>query len=116
MRGLIRLLVYYGGNYNQFSSFSEKKDPINSKKQTEISSNKTIFASDLLIIATSCAEAITKNAITNAIIALRFFFAVFTPSTSSVPNIFVFSNIANTIVNTRINGSITSYTPSLSKN
>ena len=95
--------------------------PILIKKEYDMSSRKSkliiiIYLSFFppacedtsVIISTNCEEATTINEITKEAIALRFFLVYLVPSISSVPNTFVFSNIAKTIVKIRRKGKITS--------
>src|SRR3989344_131510 len=86
------------------------------RKQMDTIKSKTTFATDSLIAATSRVDAITKNAATKATIEFKFFLVYLTPPNSSVPKILVFSKTAKTIVKTRRNGRITSYTPKSAKN
>jgi len=96
----------FSRNTGKSSSF--RNEPINSRNDTLRSSNSVMFAIALFIVRTRLVDATTRNPITNDTIALRFFFVYLFPSISSVPNTFVFSSIANTIVNTRRNGRTTS--------
>src|SRR3989338_2281795 len=75
----------------------------------------TAFDETVVIISTSSDDATTRNAMTNAAMALRFFLVYFFPSISSIPSTFVFSNIAKTIVNTSRKGRTTSNSPIVSK-
>src|SRR3989344_1734812 len=90
-------------------------EPTSSRKRILKNNTITAFATVSLIICTSSFAAMTKNAITNEAIALRFFFVYFLPSISSVPSTFVFSSIAKTIVKTSRKGITTSYKPISSK-
>ncbi len=78
------------------------------RKKTARSKSMTMFAETLVIASTSRDEAMTKKEITNATIALRFFFGYVSPPIFSVPRTFVFSKMAKTMVKVRRKGKTTS--------
>lgn len=90
--------------------------PTRTMKNTISISTTTIWLDTAVIVSTSFDDAITMNAIANAAIAFRFFLGYSSLSIFSVPSTLVLSNIANTSVNTRRNGSTTSYIPIFCKN
>lgn len=85
-----------------------RKTPTSKRKETARMRSKTILAMTSLTMATNLVEAMTRKAIVNAAMELRFFLVYSLPSIFSMPRTRVFSKMAKTMVNTSKKGKTTS--------
>lgn len=104
---IIKNLIQPGYSFN-VNSPVPRKTPTRRRKEMARMSNKTMFAMTSLTIETNFVEAMTRNAMVNAAIELRFFLVYSLPSIFSIPKIRVFSKMAKTMVKTNRKGKTTS--------
>ena len=104
---IMKNLIQPGYSFN-VNSPVPRKTPTRSRKEIARMSNKTILAMTSLTIATRRVEAMTRKAMVNAAMELRFFLVYSFPSIFSIPKTRVFSKMAKTMVKTNRNGKTTS--------